>query len=267
MNIGYLLLIVLLCLDMFITYKNFNNILRIILKIAAVVGIIFIAKELQLSYLITTCLLFVESIINKYIIKDNIENYLIGIKGSMLIYVVLNYFTFFNTTKCFILLVCNIYLLILYVLNRNKNNRIFNFILILATMILSEIYADKSYIYDCIRLVIFYFDFYILYTTSENNKLYNVLFIALAIYTFANSILLLSSKYIMLAIVIFALFIVITRKNKLIFCTSLFGYLLSSMYYFVFIFEEYKIVYILSVIMTLICTIILYKVILEKYHE
>ena len=267
MNIGYLILIILLLSDMFITYKKFNNIIRFIIKLLLLSGVIISTLVYKLPYNIASCMLLVNTVINRYIIKDKLEDCFIGIKGSLFIYSILRYLKVLSLETSIIFLACNLYILVLYVLNKNKHARIINALLLLVIMVLGELYVSNDILYSYINLVLYFVDFYILYTNSKHPKIYNLLFVLVTIYSGVNSLLLLSSRYIILSVVMFAFFITITRRNKFVLCTSLLAYFLTSMYYFVFTIESYNTVYILSVIMCLICLVIFYKEVLKKYHE
>jgi hypothetical protein len=259
--------LLLLVLDLLLSYKKFNNIIRSIIKTVIVGIIVFINIKLKLNYSISASLMLLTSIMNIYLFKDDLEKYFISGKGLLFLYSGLDFLNLKFFSQTMILIACNLYMLVMYVLKEDKISRIVNFILLLAIMIIEEVFALKGVLYSIFNLILFFVDFYILYTSTKNSKFYNILFILLFIYGIINMVLLLSSKYIIVLFIIYAFFIAITRKNKVIFITSLLGFLFTSMYYFIFTIDNYNIVYILSVIMTFISFLILYKVLLKKYHE
>ena len=75
--------LLLLVLDLLLSYKKFNNIIRSIIKVAIVGIIVFINIKLKLNYSISASLMLLTSIINIYLFKDDLEKYFITGKGLL----------------------------------------------------------------------------------------------------------------------------------------------------------------------------------------
>ena len=78
--------LLLLVLDLLLSYKKFNNIIRSIIKVVIVGIIVFINIKLKLNYSISASLMLLTSIMNIYLFKDDLEKYFISGKGLLFLY-------------------------------------------------------------------------------------------------------------------------------------------------------------------------------------
>ena len=267
MNIMYIFLIIVCLIDLFISFKKFNKPVNIIVKTVALASMVLITILGKLSYNISSCIILLTSICNLYLLKDKDEEYFVPFKALAFMYSGLSFLNLSVLNTNLTIFICNIVLLLLYLSTKNKVVKYIYGLVILGLDIYTMIFMTYKLIPSIFNLIMYFIGFYILYIGGINKKLLDVVYILLTIYIFVYMFLMLSRDYIIAVFVMYAIFIAITRKDKVVFITSLITYLLSTMYYFLWTIDDRNIVYILSIIMTFICAIVFYKIILKKYHE
>ena len=268
MLILYILFGFVLLFDLFVSYKKFNNTVSIILKAICTISMVLIPILGHLSYIVCSSLLLGGSLVDIYLFKDDNEEYYMPIKLGLLLYVVLNTINLkiFNTTLIFFII--NIFILLLYLSSDNRWVKNIDLVLLVIINVLSYINIEYKLIPHIITLIMFFIDYYLIYLKEYKHKVVlDVVFIVMLIFNIIHMVYVITTIYTIITAVLYAFMIAITRKDKVVFVSSIAGYLFANMYFFVCVISNTTITYILSIILTFVCFILLDKKVLKKYHE
>lgn len=272
MNLLYILFIVLCLLDLFISYKKINNKISIIAKIIIVIGMILTAVLGKLSYNICSCLALLTSLCDIYLFKDKNEEYFLSIKLGLFLFNGLKFLRIKAFKDSLIFFAINIIILLKYISSKNRWAKNIDIALLIGLNVLSYIGIEYKLIPHVLCLLMSFIDYYLIYIKEAvNNKkariALDILYVLLLMLNTAHMVYMLSSKFILIFIVLYALMVAATKKDKVVFIVSLLGFLLGTMYYFVFMIDNRSVVYLLSVVMTFICYLLFDAVILKKRHD
>ena len=267
MNILYLVLVLICMVDIFISYKKFNKVISIILKVLLTAGMITVSYFGGLKLHMCSCIILLSSIIDMYTLKDEREDLFFPIKASLTLYVCLKManISFMNDNLIYVII--NMFILMLYISSNSRWVKNIDLTILLGINVLSHINIEYKLIPHLFNLIILFVDFYLIYLKEYKHKvLLDVLFGLLFIHNMIYMIYILSTRYTIAVVVLYAIMICITKKDKAVFIISLLGYLLSSMYFLLSSLDNNNLVYFLSVLMTFMCFIVLDQKILKKYH-
>ena len=272
MNLLYILFILLCLLDLFISYKKINNKVSIIAKVIIIIGMITTTILGNLSYNICSCLALLTSLCDIYLFKDKTEEYFLSIKVGLFLFNGLKFLRLKAFKDSLIYFAINIFILLKYISSKNRWVKNIDIVLLLGLNVLSYMNIEYKLIPHVLCLLMAFIDYYLIYIKEAvNNKkariALDIFYVLLLMFNTAHMVYMLSSKVILLYIVLYALMVAATKKDKVVFIVSLLGFLIGTMYYFVFTIENSSVVYILSVVMTFICYLLFAATIFKKRHD
>ena len=163
--------------------------------------------------------------------KDEGEKWILSTKLFYFLYAIVYNLPFSFMDSYFALFVGNIGVLLIYLLSNNKSYRITSIILLFLINTVGAFIFPENLVAQIMMIIMFAIDFYVLYVKDEKLKiLFTIAFILYGIIKLP--ILYVSCQEALIAAAaMYGLFICITIKNKALFASSLFGFLISVSLY------------------------------------
>ena len=172
------------------------------------------------------------SLINIFVNKDYMEEYLLPFKSLYFIVFELNNLSYDFFKEYIIVFISNIVILLMYFMAKKKSVKYTNLVLLGLINLFTVLRVSTAVFPNIVYLVLFALDFYMIYISEEKGNIpLSVLFIVYSFFLIAYKMDYLDVSFALAIAIVYGLYMAITRKNKYIFGTSLIVFLISVMTY------------------------------------
>ena len=221
-----------------------------------------------LKYLIP-CIILLTSLSNIYIAKDEREEYIVPFKAFYFTFIEMNNLPIKELKVYLMVFATNIVNLLLYFLAKKKGVRYCNLGLIVLINIFALLFIEKEVIASIVYLILFYLDFYIIYVKEEKGESpLSIAFIVYGVLTLTRVLdNTLESSYFIVAIIIYGIYLAITKKNKIIFSTTLVMFMINIIKYVSMVIENATIVGLIVELVVTLGLALFQKVVLTKNSD
>ena len=172
------------------------------------------------------------SLINIFVNKDYMEEYLLPFKSLYFIVFELNNLSYEFIKEYIIVFISNIVILLMYFMAKKKSIKYTNLVLLGLINLFTILRVSTAVFPNIVYLVLFALDFYMIYINEEKGSTpLSIIFVVYSFFLIANKMDYLDATFALAIAIVYALYMAITRKNKLVFGTSLFVFNIATMTY------------------------------------